>query len=264
MNAATETVAQPDEWGRHWDRYAASAERNPAQHYRRKLILSMLCATGSEFARNPLPAGVPPERVLDIGSGQGDFAADVTVVFPGAKLLGLELSASGVAAARRKVPGAEFVQWDFLAERQPPAGRRNWATHAVCAEVLEHLDEPERLLANASPWLAPGCRLVVTVPGGPMSQFDRHIGHRKHYRPEELRALLERTGFRVESAHGAGFPFFNLYRRVVIARGSKLIGDVAGEPSLAARMAMRGFDELFRWNLSTRGWQTVAAAWKLG
>jgi SAM-dependent methyltransferase len=264
MNAAAHTVAQPDEWDRHWDEYASSAERNPAQRFRRKLILSMLCDTGNESARRRLPACVPPKRVLDIGSGQGDFAADAAAAFPGAELLGLELSASGVAAARRKVPGAEFVKWDLLADRQPPADRRNWATHGVCSEVLEHLDEPERLLANASAWLAPGCRLIVTVPGGAMSQFDRHIGHRRHYRPEELRALLERAGFRVESAHGAGFPFFNLYRRVVIARGSKLIGDVASEPTLAVRMAMRGFDELFRWNLRTRGWQTVAVAIKLG
>jgi SAM-dependent methyltransferase len=258
MNAATKAVAQPDDWDRHWDDCASSAERNPAQRFRRKLILSMLCGTGDHSLRSRIPGCVPPEHVLDIGSGQGDFAADLAAAFPGAKLLGLELSASGVAAARRKVPSGEFLQWDLLAESQPPPGRRNWATHAVCSEVLEHLDEPDRLLANVRAWLAPGCRLIVTVPGGPMSQFDRHIGHRKHYRPEELRALLEGTGFRVESAHGAGFPFFNLYRGVVIARGPKLIGDVAGKASPAARMAMRGFDELFRWNLKTRGWQTVA------
>ncbi len=254
MNAA-ETAAQPDDWDSHWDDYTSSVERNPAQRFRRKLILSMLCGAGNSTR-------LAPRRVLDIGSGQGDFAAEIAGAFPGAKLLGLDLSASGVEAARRKVPGAEFVQWDLLAGRRPPAHLLNWASHAVCAEVLEHLDEPERLLANASAWLEPACRLIVTVPGGPMSQFDRHIGHRKHYRPDELRALLERTGFHVESAHGAGFPFFNLYRRVVIARGSKLIGDVAGKPSFAARIAMRGFDHLFRWNLTTRGWQTVAVAIK--
>jgi SAM-dependent methyltransferase len=235
MSAATRVMAQRDDWDRHWD-YASSAERNPAQRFRRKLILGMLCGTG-------VGACVSVARVLDIGSGQGDFAADLATAFPGAKLLGLELSASGI-----------------LSKRQPPDDRRNWATHAVCSEVLEHLDEPERLLTNAKAWLAPGCRLIVTVPGGPMSQFDRHIGHRRHYQPEELRALLERAGFRVESAHGAGFPFFNLYRRVVIARGSKLIKDVANEPSLPARVAMRAFDELFRWNLWTRGWQTVTVA----
>lgn len=253
MSAATGVMARRDDWDRHWDEYASSAERNPAQRFRRKLILGMLCGTG-------VGACVSVARVLDIGSGQGDFAADLATAFPGARLVGLELSASGIDCSRRKVPGAEFVQWDLLSERQPPHDRRNWATHAVCAEVLEHLDEPERLLTNARAWLAPGCRLIVTVPGGPMSQFDRHIGHRRHYQPEALRALLERAGFRVESAHGAGFPFFNLYRRVVIARGDKLITDVANKPSLPACVAMRAFDELFRWNLRTRGWQTVAVA----
>jgi len=250
MNTASATVAQRDDWNRHWDDFALAAEYNPAQRYRRRLILSMLGAEGT--------AG--PPRLLDIGSGQGDFAANVAATFPTTEVLGLELSASGVEVARRKVPGADFVQWDLLAERQPPEPRRNWATHAVCSEVLEHLDEPDRLLANARAWLAHGCRLIVTVPGGPMSQFDRHIGHRKHYQPAELQALLEQAGFRVEAAHGAGFPFFNLYRRVVIARGSKLMADVAQEPSPAARMAMAAFDALFRWNLGTRGWQTVAVA----
>jgi SAM-dependent methyltransferase len=255
MNAATPAMARRDAWDRHWDDYASAAERNPAQRFRRKLILSMLRDTG-------LGAGVPSARVLDIGSGQGDFVSDAAAAFPNAKLLGLELSASGVALAKRKVPGAAFVQWDLLTDRQPPDDQCGWATHAVCSEVLEHLDEPGRLLTNVKAWMATRCRLIVTVPGGPISPFDRHIGHRRHYHPEELRTLLERAGFRVESAHGAGFPFFNLYRRVVIARGSKLIRDVANEPSLAARMAMRGFDELFRWNLTTRGWQTVAVAVK--
>lgn len=253
--SAPGTVARPDDWDSHWDDYASAAEHNPAQRFRRRLILSMLCGTGNS-------SRIAPHRVLDIGSGQGDFAAQIAEALPSAKLLGLELSASGVEAARRKVPGAEFVRWDLLASRRPPDHLRNWATHAVCSEVLEHLDEPKVLLENASAWLAPSCRLIVTVPGGPMSLFDRHIGHRRHYRPDELRVLLERSGFRVELAHGAGFPFFNLYRRVVIARGSKLIGDVASTPSLAARIAMRGFDQLFRWNLTTYGWQTVAVAIK--
>lgn len=246
MSSRATTLAQRDDWDRHWDDYATSAERNPAQRYRRKLVLSLL--------------GTAPARLLDIGSGQGDFAADATAAFRDAAILGLELSASGVQVARSKVPRAEFLQWDLLADKLPPPERRKWATHAVCTEVLEHLDEPERLLSNVRMWLAPGCRLVVTVPGGPRSRFDRHIGHRRHYRPEELKALLETAGLRVETAHGAGFPFFNLYRCAVIARGRKLIADVAQEPSIAARLAMDTFDNLFRFNLGIVGWQTVAVA----
>lgn len=147
---------------------------------------------------------------------------------------------------------------------EPPAAEyRGWATNAVCSEVLEHLDEPEALLTNAMPYLAPGCVLLVTVPGGPMSEFDRHIGHRKHYSPRELRQLLERVGFEVDRVTGAGFPFFNLYRLVVILRGRRLVAEAsAREASLLARLVMAAFGFLFRLNLdaSRLGWQTVASA----
>jgi SAM-dependent methyltransferase len=242
--------AERDDWNRHWDDYASSAESNPAQRFRRQLILSWLA----------LHQAAPTPRVLDIGSGQGDFAVDVLAACPGAQVLGLELSASGVAIATRKAPAAQFLQCDLTQPNEPPQSHRRWATFAVCSEVLEHLDDPELLLVNAQAWMAPNCRLIVTVPGGPMSAFDRHIGHRRHYGPEELRCLLERAGFRVERASGAGYPFFDLYRRVVIARGRRLIDDVSRGPSPAARIAMRVFDELFRLNLRSRGWQTFAIA----
>jgi glycosyltransferase involved in cell wall biosynthesis len=45
------------------------------------------------------------------------------------------------------------------------------------------VDEPARLLRNARTFLAPGCHLVVTVPGGPRSASDLRIGHRRHYDP---------------------------------------------------------------------------------
>jgi hypothetical protein len=67
----------------------------------------------------------------------------------------------------------------------------------------------------------------------------------------------------VESVTGAGFPFFNLYRRLVIARGQRLVDDVAageaGQPGLAARAAMGVFRPIFRLNLprSAWGWQVV-------
>jgi SAM-dependent methyltransferase len=250
MSLEMDTLSWRDEWDRHWDDYASSAERNPAQRFRRRLILALLS----------LHRAGAPARVLDIGSGQGDFAADVLAAHPGAEVLGLELSASGVEIAARKVPRASFLLCDLLRPHQAPASQSAWATHAVCSEVLEHLDHPERLLLNAQAWMAPGCKLIVTVPGGPMSAFDKHIGHRRHYSPEELRCVMEHAGFRVEQTHGAGFPFFNLYRRVVIARGSQLIADVARQPSLPARMAMLAFDALFCFNLRNRGWQTVAVA----
>jgi trans-aconitate methyltransferase len=244
-------LSRTDDWNRHWQTYAESAARNPAQEYRRRLILSRLSADGSA------------RRILDIGAGTGDLAYTIRRSLPNAEIFGVDVSEAGLEIARQKVPDAVFLERDLLQSDTPPPEFRAWATHAICSEVLEHVDDPERLLANVIPYLAPGCLVVVTVPGGPMSAFDSHIGHRRHYRPAHLRNLLERAGFEVEQAMGAGFPFFNLYRLVVLLRGRRLIADAApGGASAPARLVMRLFRLLFRLNVdSTRwGWQTVASA----
>ena len=246
-------AAGRDDWEGHWKEFEAAARVNPAQAYRRRLILELLAAEG------------PPARLVDIGSGTGDLAAALRRAFPAAEILGLELSRSGIEASRRKVPEARFLETDLLKAPHPPAEHRGWATHAVCSEVLEHVESPLGLLRNAGPYLAPGCRFVVTVPGGPMTAFDRHIGHRRHFRPAEVRSLLEAAGFDVDRATGVGFPVFNAYRLAVRLRGRQVVDDaVSGEASTSAvaRGAMRIFDVLFRLQSTrlSRGWQIVATA----
>jgi SAM-dependent methyltransferase len=204
-----------------------------------------------------------PTRVLDIGSGTGDLAAEIRKAFPAAELLGLDVSAAAVEHAARKVPSATFLRCDLLGNSEPEPAYRGWATHAVCSEVLEHVEDPEALLANARAYLAPECRLIVTVPGGPMSAFDRHIGHRRHFTARSMRGLLEQAGFFVERSMRAGFPFFNLYRLIVLLRGERLVDDAArGSGTRPARLVMRIFGVLFRLNLTSSpwGWQVLAAA----
>jgi SAM-dependent methyltransferase len=243
-----------DDWETHWSAYAASASRNPAERMRIELVRGLLA----------LPAG--PVRLLDVGSGQGDLLAALTRGGAGVDAAGVELSSAGIEISQGKLPQARFVQRDLTVPGEPPDGLSGWATHATCSEVLEHVDEPVLLLENAMAFMAPGCRVVVTVPGGPRSAFDVHIGHRRHFTAAALREVLEQAGLDVQMVAGAGFPFFNLYRLVVCARGKRLVDDVRearGEPAgAAARAAMALFDRLFRLNLppGRRGWQIVAVA----
>lgn len=248
-------VEKPDDWEQHWREYSESAQNNPAQNYRRELILSLL-----RKASNPM-------RVLDVGSGQGDFARDLLNCFPRAEIRGLELSKTGVELAKKKVPKVLFQQRDLLKNQEVPIEQKNWATHAICSEVLEHLQSPELLLNNVSDYLAPGCKLIITVPGGPMSAFDKHIGHRQHFSGQELFRLLDQNGFYTVDIFQAGFPFFNLYKVLTILRGSRLIRDVSSTESnlsFTAEMLMRLFRILFKLNLKNTpfGWQLVAIAKK--
>jgi len=245
-----------DNWDAHWEEYHRSAEENPAQNYRRKLVFSLLGLAGNGEGA----------RILDIGSGQGDMLADVGRRYPGAGLMGVELSHSGVAIAARKVPSALFVQRDLMQTGEPAGEARGWATHAICSEVIEHVDDPAVLLRHARAYMAKGCRLVLTAPGGPMSAFDKHIGHRRHWTPSDVRRLLVDAGYEAERVSGMGFPFFNLYRCVVILRGRRLIEDVSatssGAASPAARAAMAVFHRLIQpgLNSSSAGWQMTALA----
>ena len=249
-----QTAAHQYDWDQHWDEYSDAAKRNPAQRMRRQVV------------RRLLRVGDSPARILDIGCGQGDLVAELRVAFPHAELAGIDYSQAGVDSARKKVPDGQFLARDLIADATVPASLAGWATHAVCSEVLEHLDDPLTLLRNSAGYLAPGCRLVVTVPGGPMSAFDRHIGHRQHFTPNSLRNLLNEAGYVVEKATGVGFPVFNLYRLVVIQRGENLVREVSSTnsawTSMAAKATMSVFHALFalgapeaRW-----GWQMVAVA----
>ena len=241
-----------DDWDRHWSAYREAAEKNPANRFRRRLIFDTLAL------------GAGPVRLVDIGSGPGELLAAVRAANPRAELLGIELSREGIAAAQRALPDARFIQRDLSIPGPLPAEFQGWATHAVCSEVLEHVDDPVAFLKNVRPVLAPGCRLVITVPGGPMSAFDRTIGHRRHFTAARLDEVLRAAGLGVDWTRGAGFPFFNLYRLTVIARGEALARDLEQESGLpwTARAAMAGFDRLFRLSRTAgkRGWQIAACA----
>lgn len=256
MNGARTAVSSTDDWNEHWANYADSNAHNPAQTYRRHLIMSAL----------DLAAAPTLVRLVELGCGHGDFARDVVGAYPNISFVGIDRAETGVAIARKTVPGAVFEQADLTAAASLPERYRGYATHAVCSEVLEHIDDPLTALRTARALFAPGCRFVVTVPAGPMSAFDRHIGHRRHFSAEQLESLLRKAGLEVESSSGAGFPFFNLYRLAVVARGTALIRDAAEDHGqhlpLHARAVIRTFSTLFRFNRDEGryGWQLVAVA----
>jgi SAM-dependent methyltransferase len=245
-----------DDWNTHWANYADTNAHNPAQSYRRRLIMSAL----------RLGAAAAPVRLVELGCGHGDFARDVLGAHPNVSFVGIDRAETGIAIARSNLPGAVFEQADLTQSATLPERYLGYATHAVCSEVLEHIDEPLTALRTARALFAPGCRLVITVPAGPVSAFDRHIGHRSHFSPAQLEDLVRGAGLELESLDGAGFPFFNLYRLAVVARGSALIRDAAEDHGqhlpLHARAVIRTFSTLFRFNRDRgrRGWQLVAVA----
>ena len=79
--------------------------------------------------------------------------------------------------------------------------------------------------------------------------------------------MLKKSGFNVEKIQMAGFPFYNLYRLVVIMRGKKIISDVDIKNNnkfikLISFFLMKIFDLLFKFNINyfPFGWQVFVIA----
>jgi predicted TPR repeat methyltransferase len=118
----------------------------------------------------------------------------------------------------------------------------------VCADVLEHLPEPLRLLARVKRWLVPGGLLLASIPNvanvttraalaaGRFEYAERGILDRTHlrfYTRRTARALLEEGGFRVARIDATAMPI----ELAVAAAGRPPLRDPVRAAALAAARA---------------------------
>ena len=152
-----------------------------------------------------------PGRLVDVGCGRGDLAAQF--VDRGWRATGIEPSPDAVAiAAARGVDARVGTLVDVLLEPESYDA-------AVFQHSLEHTPDPLGDLDRVRAALRPGGRVLITVPNFSNWQRRRfkdrwfHLDlprHRTHFSPAGLRAVLERAGLTVEevstSTSAAGLP----------------------------------------------------------
>jgi 2-polyprenyl-3-methyl-5-hydroxy-6-metoxy-1,4-benzoquinol methylase len=104
----------------------------------------------------------PVTSVLEVGCGEGVVTAQLARFFPGARVVGCDLSPQIVAEARERHPRLTFeVQSIYDAGDHD----RNFDLVVAC-EVLEHLEDPARALHAIA--RASRRHLFVSVPREPL------------------------------------------------------------------------------------------------
>ncbi len=156
------------------------------------------------------------DRVLDLGAGDGAFAAELRAA--GCDVIAVDVAEEALRRARARVPGLDARR----VEEGAPLPLDEDAVDVVWAgEVLEHVADVVGLLAEVRRVLRWGGTLLVTTPyhgrvsvaalalrGRFDERFDPRGDHLRFFTERSLRSLLEDAGFAdVDVRAAGGVPF---------------------------------------------------------
>lgn len=170
--------------------------------------------------------------LLDLGCSSGYLLEDLQSAAPNAGLIGVDLVAAGLRKAHENVPEATLLQADACA-----LPLEDESMDAVLsANLLEHVPDDERALAEIFRILRRGARAVIVVPIGPgnYDYYDRFLGHERRYARGELARKGIAGGFDVLEDIHLGAPLYPAFWAVK-QRNRRRYADLAG-PSLEARV----------------------------
>ncbi len=157
----------------------------------------------------------PGQRVLDLGCGEGRFAAELHRA--GAEVLAVDVAQEPLRRAGDAHPELELKLIDGEGEWDLPDASFDvvWA-----GEVIEHVADTAGWLSEVRRVLRPGGTLLLTTPAHPLLRrlalalapgaWERHLDprgdHLRFYTRRSLALLLEHFRFEQVEVRGLGAP----------------------------------------------------------
>lgn len=138
-----------------------------------------------------LPAN--PKRLLELGCAAGGTVAHIKTLHPNIWAAGVELHKASADAANTHFNvvwngTVEDTPWD---KEIPPAS----LDVVLCLDILEHLVDPWAAVGRITPLLAPGGKLLISIPNIRNLKFIRKLLFHGDFRYRDA-GLLDRTHLR--------------------------------------------------------------------
>jgi SAM-dependent methyltransferase len=146
-----------------------------------------------------------PELLLDVGSGRGVFTFEMARLFPGSRVVGIDLDEARVETCRRLAKTLGLDNLEFKKQDIFFAALDGQANTLVNIDTLEHVEDDCKFLKRLFQLMAPGGILILHVPHlyrnfFGVKRINFHVdGHvRPGYLLTELREKVEQAGFMVQ------------------------------------------------------------------
>lgn len=172
--------------------------------------------------------------VLDVGCGQGAFLARVKQSLPKVSCSGNDANPAVRSCLPQGVPL-------YTSLGNVPDG----LDAVTLFQVIEHVAEPEQMLADAVTKLRPGGMVIVSVPdhSGPIRFFsDSHTAipphHVTQWTPASLEALFSKLGLKIIARKREPLPDYLMpfYLHKIIANSLGCMGDPVREAQIREKL----------------------------
>lgn len=175
------------------------------------------------WVRNWVPTDA---LILDIGCSSGHMLRLLREELPHSRLMGADYIRGPLAKLSRELPVVPLMQFDLTACPLED----NCADAIVALNVLEHIPDDGKAIAEMFRILKPRGKAIIEVPAGPglYDIYDRQLLHERRYRMTNLVSQFERGGFRIVQRSHLGFLLYPAFwlvkkwnRRYLTASGEE-------------------------------------------
>lgn len=124
--------------------------------------------------------------IVDLGCGTGELVQVIHDERPEALLIGVDFAEEAIKRAEvLQGQNVDFLRADVTKTGLTP----NNFDYVVTSEVLEHLEEPKKLIEEAARLLKPGGKLILTTPFQNHIPSEEHIWSFDYYDVKQMLAL---------------------------------------------------------------------------
>jgi ubiquinone/menaquinone biosynthesis C-methylase UbiE len=140
--------------------------------------------------------------LVDVGCGDGD--AVMFCAKRGARVIAVDIDSDSIARLEPRLANSGAGSYAAYVSNSTPLPIDDaTATLVICSEVLEHVEDPEKVLAEIYRIGKPGARYLLTVPDPLQEKMQQHVAPESYFqRPNHIR-IIERQQF-VDMVQNAG------------------------------------------------------------